>query len=251
MTLLNSTVKIPIEICEDILIKRKYRAFQVFLLLKMNCSGKIKITPDIIKTLQKKLKLKSEKTIRTQIKYLLQRKWITLSNKSGYYFIKGFDKIRESEKFRRRACVEFDLSDLKDLKAFLVGAVITNLVMRQKRQRELTELKKWSSKTVNSKLPHYYPVASAVLAKIFKISLSTAWEWKNLARKKRYIKVHKQNEVLPIKIKEIGHFGKYADKELSKKCRMIKKKFVEQMPDLIKSNMVLRRRKKINLSRKK
>src|SRR5665811_967091 len=97
------TINIPIELCFDALSTKKVRPLQVFVYLKLKCSGKIKISQQFLKNIANDLGLKSSKTVITSIVDLQNRQWISKSNKSGYYFVKGFESIRKLLNLSKRA----------------------------------------------------------------------------------------------------------------------------------------------------
>ncbi len=236
------TTLIPIEICQYALSEKKVRAMQVFIWLKMNCSGKIKITPEIKSQITQDIGIKSNKTVKTAIQYLIYRKWITVSKRSGYCFIKGFEAIRQIEGFKARTGAEFYFSDIKNFKGFLVAAIITNLISVQKRREWITERKKRGSMTVIHKPPTFYPIANEALSKILGVSVSTAWEWKKLAKRQRFIRIHKEYREIKIKPEFLPQFKKYSELNST----IIKKgKICEQLPDKVATNLVLRNRKKL------
>lgn len=133
---------IPIEVCQDALTNKTVRKLQVFIWLKLNCSGKIKINPDVEKSIAQSIGVKSHKTVKSSIQYLLEKQLITRSKKSGYYFVKGFESIRRVEGFTKRTGAEFNLKYIKNFKGFLVAAVISQLISVQKRRLWVIERKK-------------------------------------------------------------------------------------------------------------
>jgi len=240
-----STCNIPVELCQWALANKHVRELQVFIWLKMNCSGKIKITPEVLHNITKELGLKSAKTVKSAISVLMDRKWITFSKRSGYYFIKGFESIRKKEGFKRKTAVEFSIRDIRRFKGFLVAAVISNLIAVQKKREWLSERKNGRSKTEGHLPSLFFPVANIVIAKIFKISLSTAWEWKKLAQKQRFIRVRRNSKALKVDTNLLPALRKYSDDSLSAKLRFSKGKIQEQLPDTIATNLTLKSRKKI------
>jgi hypothetical protein len=236
---------IPIELCQYALSNKKVRALQVFIWFKMNCSGKIKITSEIINEMAQDIGLKSIKTVKSAIHYLQGKKWITQSKRSGFFFIKSFERIREMKGYSARTGAEFYFSDIKNFKGFLVAAIISNLISVQKWRLGVTERKKRGSMTVAHKPPTFYPVANEALAKILGVSVSTAWEWKKLAKKQRFIRIRKEFREIKIKPEFLPQFKKYSELNNT----IIKKgKVCEQLPDKVATNLVLRNRKKLKES---
>jgi len=241
------TIIIPIEICAYALTKKEVRALQVFIYLKLKCSGKIKINQQFLKNIAIELGLKSIKPIKTSIADLLLRHWISRSNKSGYYFVKGFERIRKLHNFRKRTGAECSISDIKNFKAFLIASVISNLIIAQKRRLRAVERTKGGSKTSAFKQSFFYPVANGALAKILGISISTAYEWKKLAKKQGYIKIRANSRKIDYLDPEtLNQFKKYGDRPV-KGTRTKKGHVFEQLPDNVYSSVSLRRRRKLEV----
>lgn len=237
--------------CHDALYNNKVRALQIFVWLKMRCSGKIKITHEVLVYMAKDIDVKSLKTIKSNIDYLLEKKWITHSKKSGYYFIKGFESIRKTEGFAKRTGAEFDFKNIRNFKGYLVGSVISNLIGIQRRRLWVTERQKGGSITVTHKPPTFFPVANNAIAKIFNVSISTAWEWKKLAQKQRFIWIRKNFRALKINPDVLPALRKYGEESFARKTRYWRGKIREQLPDTIASNLTLRNRKKLIYDGKK
>lgn len=241
------TINIPIELCFDALSKRRVRSLQVYVYLKLKCSGKIKIDQQLLKIIANDLGLKSIKTIKTIVADLIDAQWISKSNKSGYYFVKSFERIRKLHNFRRRAGAEFSINDIKNFKAFLIAAIISNLIYAQKRRLEAVERSKGGSKTSAFKLSFFYPVANVALSKILGISVSTAFEWKRLAEKKGYIKIRNNSRIIEYAQQQfLNDLKKYGDIPV-KKIRVKNGKVYEQLPDNVYSKVSLRRRRKLEV----
>lgn len=241
------TTLIPIEICQDALMNKTVRELQIFIWLKMYCSGKLRITSEVLRKIMADLGIKSVKTVWAGIYSLLNKGWITHSTKSGYYFIRSYERIRELEGFSKRTGAEFNFKDIKNFKGFLVGAIISQLIAVQKKKEWLsvTERKKGGSKTVIGNPHLYYPVANDALAKILGASVSTAYEWKQLARKQGYIKIRRKYRKLDyLDAGNINGFKKYGGIPAGRIC-FREGQYYEQLPDTVYSKIVLKSRKKL------
>lgn len=241
------TINIPIELCAYALSAKIVRLLQVLVYLKLKCSGKIIINRQFLKIIATELGIKSIKTIETSIADLQKRQWISKSNRSGYYFVKGFERIRKLHNFRRRNGAEFSINDIKKFKAFLISAVISNLINAQKRRLRAVERPKGGSKTSAFKQSLFYPVANGALAKILGISISTAYEWKKMAKKQGYIKIRANSRKMDYLDPEtLNQFKKYGDISV-KGIRTKKGHVFEQLPDNVYSKVSLRRRRKLEV----
>lgn len=238
------TTLIPAEMCVYVLTSKLVRPFQVFILLKSKCCGKMRLSKSDMDNVALELGLKSGKTISTCLKKLIEINWVGYSKRSGYYFIKGFNQIRKQHKFYRRRGAEFSLDEIKNLKGFLIATTIGLLINAQKRRRWAVELSMGGSKTPAYLRSKYFEMANEALAKILKISISTAFEWKNLAEVQGYIKIRKRFTELNIdpkcsyRLKRLkgvpGHLIRYHDGKLW-----------IQKSDTVFSNVTFRRRAKI------
>jgi hypothetical protein len=244
------TTIIPAEMCSYVLSSKLVRPFQVFVYLKSKCSGKIKLNKEDLDNVASKLGLKSERTVKYCLKKLIDSRWIGFSPRSGFYFIKGYDQIRIQHKFYRRRGAEFSLDEIKDLKAFLIATTIGLLINAQKRRRRAVEPSMARSKTPASLRSFPFEISNEALAKILGISVSTAFEWKNLAAKQGYIKIRKHYAEIDIdprfsqefknKRGVPGHLLRYRSGKL---CI--------QKSDTVVSHITFRRRAKITEFNKK
>ena len=245
--MISHRIIIPINLCFEALNNKKVRDLQVFVWLKMHSSGKIIITTEVLHKMKTDLGIKSVKTVKSSLSKLEMKKWITRSPKSGFYFIKSFERIRISENYIRRTGAEFNITDIKNFKGFLVSAVISHMISIQKRRLWKTERSKRGSITVFHKPHLFFPIANEALAKIFGISISTAYEWKKLAAKQGFIKIRKNFEkvqnVTPAQINDFKKYGSLPADHL----RIRKGKVVLQKPDLVFSKVQLRKRAKLML----
>ncbi|MBW6533949.1 MAG: hypothetical protein K0B11_02990 [Mariniphaga sp.] len=70
----------------------------------------------------------------------------------------------------------------------------------------------------------------------------TAWEWKKLAKRQRYIKIRKEYREIKIEPEFLSQYKKYSE---SKNTVIKKGKVYVQLPDKVVTNLVLRNRKKL------
>jgi hypothetical protein len=211
--------------------------------LKVHSSGKLRITKKQIQIIKSELEYKSDRSVLNNLKRLKEYNFIGYNVSTGYYFIRGFDKIRIIYGFTRRTAVYLYTSDLKRLKSFLVGALITNLIYKQEGRVKAAERKQGRSNHTASSPP--FQIANSVLAKILDISLSTASLYKRNAHDAGYITITKNFVSLPINYRAVHLFRK-SNPEIRHKLIVIDKNVYRQEPDLVSTNMELKRRKKID-----
>ncbi len=182
---------VPIGLASVALSEKLFRPFQLYVFLKTKCSGKLRIDNRLLKEIGSNLGLKSERAVKNNLKILIKKNWIGYNKKSKYYFIRSFNYLCQLEQVKRKTAAEFNPKHIKHFKAFLAGSNICSLVNHQRwKQRKLERLNGGSNQRFR-KSTKYYPVACKALAKCLKISISTAFEWKGLAVKRKYVLVKK------------------------------------------------------------
>lgn len=236
---------IPVEMCFYAISNKFIRPFQLYIYLKSICSGKIIIQQADFKKIAEALNLKSERTIKNNLKILLKNNWIGHNKKSGYYFIRGFEKIRTYFDFKSRTGAEFETKDITKFKAFIAGAVIGYLVSQQKRREWVSERKKWRSNQLTHKPSKLYPIANFALAKILNASYCKAQGLKKLAHKAGYILLKKNFTDTGVDAKFKRRYKK-VNPENAHRVRLHKNKLVLQDTDTALSDIRFKRRKKID-----
>ena len=189
---LEPAFNIPVDLCIYTLQNRLSRSLQLYILLKSTCSGKRLINRNDRNNLAVNLDLNT-RTIKNHITKLQSLNWIGYNPQSGYYFIRGFDRVKKIENLNYRTAAEFDPKEIKKFKAFIIGAVIGYLVNSQKKDRRLEPKKARYNRSKPGCHPSYFPISSEVLAKILNVSQSTAHTYILLAKKGNYIRIKKTN----------------------------------------------------------
>ena len=182
--------------------------------------------------------------IRNNLKILREINWVGYNPKSGYYFIRGFDRIRILDGFTRRTGVEYETKGIRYFKAFCIGAIIGYLVNNQKRDKWLLERKKARSSQGSHLSSSFFPISSWVLAKILNVSLSTAHRLKTLAANEGYIQIKKQLKPMGIHVKHVNCIKKYFP-EIEHKIRIQRNELFIQEVDMISHNLYYKNSKKI------
>jgi len=243
------TIKIPIELCQWAITDRKIPMLKVYIFCLFTYSGKTKLSKEDYEIMAHSLDYKSVKQIKKHFKELLDRNWIGYNKKSEYYFIRGIDKIRELNTFYRTSSVVLKPSEIKHLREFCFSAVITNLITQQQKKKNRKEsqtetkngatlLKQVSKQSDNN----FFPVSNSVLASILKITPSYAYLLKKRSMELNYIDVKKQ--FTPYK-GELAYSDKMLHRRYLPNLRSINNNWVLQKPDLVKTSLLFRRRKKI------
>ncbi|MEQ9403205.1 MAG: hypothetical protein RIM99_06460 [Cyclobacteriaceae bacterium] len=70
---------------------------------------------------------KDIKAVRRNLKRLVDEKWISLNNKTGYYYLSGFDQLRRIYELNSRFAIRIKANDLDNIKALEGGAIYIRL----------------------------------------------------------------------------------------------------------------------------
>lgn len=201
MKIVNVKINVPLAFCEFAIRNKLLSSFRLYIYLKTTCNGQILIDAKTKQTIAKDLHV-TVKTITNQLKKLHERNWVGYNPKSGYYFIRGFNKVRDIEQFQGRRGVWIDthkdFQTISRFRAFVMGAIIGQLsnVSKQRAKKTFEErrpehIKGSSNHRLRPHLPLYYPVACHALASIYGISISTASRYKHEADEHGFIDLKK------------------------------------------------------------
>ncbi len=193
-----SFLNIPVHLCDFVIRNKSFAPFRFYIYLKSKCDGQVKMSFESKKQMAKELNI-SSRTIDNYLAALSARNWIGHNPCSGYYFIRGFNKVKEIEGLmgRRGAwlSVNKDILNARRFKAFVIGVSVGHLVNTNKwkeRCKRGSEHFKGSSKHNSCKhLPSHYPMACEAMAKIFGMSTSTASLYKATAHNYGFVQVKK------------------------------------------------------------
>jgi len=248
MKKLHGYIKIPVELCFYALTNRLFRPFQLYIYLACEYSGKVRIDLECKKEIANRLGLKTDRTISNNLKKLLGLRWITYSSRSGLYFIKGIDVIREEEGLKSVSAVEFLIKEIQYFRAFLGATIITFLINGQKkRERQSAERNKRynkynRSKKLTAQPSSYYSISCQIIADKLKMSPGTAQNLKLLAKNIGYVDII---ENLTPTGWHVSNYPFYRKVNPKTRVRIKENQLFIQEADLVKSNMHFRSRKKI------
>jgi hypothetical protein len=211
-------LNIPIELCTFALSKHKVNQVRLYVYLKSICSGYFKLSDERIKSICQKLGYKTPKTFKTNLKWLLNERWVLFNINSGNYYVLGYVNLSQLMDFQASTGAIFKPVDFSVFKPFIIAAVITYYMKYKKRverssgQKRRCPRKYYLSPAFLS-LPHLY------LAKILNIPKSTAVSYRKLAVKFGYISVKPHYKKLDIPLKEAVFYLKY-NREDGKKIKV-------------------------------
>lgn len=179
--------------------KFKYqRVLQFFLLLKLIYrNGKARLDESDLLFIEFVEQIKCRKTTLRYITLLLELYFISYNEKTGYYIINSFDKIRQFHNWKVRLAFPIDYSNYNKIQA-VTGAVIYGYlhkdfwryVKREKSVQIKGSTYYFFNPTFNYK-KQPAPVSVIGVNKIFDISIPTASRLKNTAAKYGLISLKK------------------------------------------------------------
>ncbi|MCD6013091.1 MAG: hypothetical protein K0Q79_2953 [Flavipsychrobacter sp.] len=210
---------------------------QLYVLLKTNCAGKLKLSNTDITLVASQLNV-SARTVRNNLKKLLGLNWIGYNYRSKYYFIRSFETVRRMYEYTAKTKSSFDLRDILKFKAFVaataIGKLVNNTINKEKSEkRKPTESnKKGLSKHQVSAYPGYYQMSNSGLAKCLGKSKSNAFKLKELAKEAGYIDVIQQYESTGVPANQWKAFMK-GNPEIAYKCTVKNGMIVTKQPDLV------------------
>ena len=240
------TVLIPVQLCEHVLKHKLNKPFQLYILLKSLCDGKMKIPKSEYPVLAAMLNRKSGKTINNNLKKLLALNLVGYSADSQYYFIRSLKHLQNQFNLDALTCAEFSISDIHRIQEFCLAAVAGHLVIQQKRKQWLFERKKWRSNqdSRSSSLLPYNQVTNTYLVKRLGISLQTAFSLKKKAHEAGFVEIKKHFKPLYRAVYDKWAFLK-GNPELANCVRVHDKMLYLQMPDELIPKLRFKSRKKI------
>lgn len=243
-------VLVPIEMCVFVLENNLENTFRFYLLLKLiyTC-GKVKFTKEEIRFLAFVINV-TTRTIISQIKKLEELNWIRLNNKTHYYIIFSFDKLRNSNDWISRASIEFYFEDISRIRpilgAALYGYLHKNFWRKVKREGIVT-IKGVTYQSLSSSFNYknqWAPISVYGVKKIFNISIAKLSRLKTLASIDGLIKIKKCYVEYDVDESYALHIKKYYPDRTRNLIRKNDKFYLQQI-DLILPNFDIRRRKKL------
>jgi len=237
---------IPVDLCSQLLTKRMAGPGALLLYLKFMTSGHFKLSNQLRNDIQQDLSI-SERTIRRYITLLLRAKYLTLNGNSGSYRLVSFHKIhKRSGGVSTRAAV-LKPTDLSHFKAFAAATVITRTAIKLNRNGESGSPVRdngWRTRTSDPALSQFLTCPNGYLAKVLKISQSSAKNLKALAQSAGYLRVTHQFEATGFPASQRSNFMA-ANEKLSHRTRIRNEMIFLQQPDSIYSTVQLRKKRSL------
>ncbi len=206
------------------------------------------LPPDTVDDIKLALNYKSRKSVNNNLKKLLERNWIGYDQTSGYYFIRSFSHLWELVGYDGPRKAKLFISDINQAKAFIISVIIEDIINKQrwKKGQELAQIQSKNKRRAFQALAKsttYFPVANTYLAKVLGVSISTAYEYKALARESKLISIKKNFVDVGITRAEIALFMEAFPGKL-KRFKVIDGSVKDVDIDLVKTNISFIRGKK-------
>ncbi len=189
-----------------------------FLFLKLTFTeGKVKLDSKGLLIIEYLLQIKCRKTSLRYIQLLQELNFLTYNERTSYYTINSFDKIRQFHGWEVRLAFPIDYNTYNKIQA-VTGAVIYGYLhkdfWRKVKRKKSVQIKgctyNFPSPSFNYK-KQMAPVSVIGVSKIFKISITTASRLKTAAYKEGFVKLKKNYEDINMDIPLLVQIHKYAD----------------------------------------
>jgi len=248
-------LKVPIELCQFALREKKVTEVQIYISGLYLYPGKARVAPDLYSTIAKLCKC-ANCTVYNKVSWLKKRNWIGKDDNKGWIFFRGLDRVHQIESWEySRSAIMWE-RDIRTIKAFFIGAVLSSLVYTGNKGNG-TDRKSRRS------LPTRYPVSISTLKQILNVSNKTAYNYRKLAQRHRYIKMTpnlrqveginmkdvismKRNNIEQVNLKLFGSSQSITVQP--NQLRSDKGSIYAQLPNLITPKVLMRKR---NLKRSK
>ena len=234
----SKVLNIPIEVMTYVFVEDIRKPFRLFLYLKAVSSGMLHKDSEEFQQAMDILDIKDVRSFRKYISALLNENWIGYDEKTGIYFIRGFQFIREQHAFIKRSTALFHIdSDIIDLDAFMFAAIVGDRINRLKSYREIQKKEDGRTATKRrgvakqvlspSSIPDYLGMSVAGMGRPLKLSQTRSHELKVRAETNGYLKCNnmfREVVVMDKPDRSIKSFIGRGDPELAKKIRIYTKK---------------------------
>ena len=234
----SKVLNIPIEVMTYVFVEDIRKPFRLFLYLKAVSSGMLHKDSEEFQQAMDILDIKDVRSFRKYISALLNENWIGYDEKTGIYFIRGFQFIREQHAFIKRSTALFHIdSDIIDLDAFMFAAIVGDRINRLKYYREIQKKEDGRTATKRrgvakqvlspSSIPDYAGMSVAAMGWPLKLSQTRSHELKVRAETNGYLKCNnmfREVVVMDKPDRSIKSFIGRGDPDLAKKIRIYTKK---------------------------
>lgn len=195
---LPSYIKVPVEMAQFAVKRRKTRPLQSYLAALFHFPGKARVTADPIFEIANVCGV-HKRTVQRSFDWLLQRGWIGKDKTDGWFFYRGLDRIHlmEDWKFHRAAIMQ--RKDLRTYRGFFIGAVLCSLVK--------SGVGTGTDRPRRRSGPPRFPISISAVEEVFGVSRSTAKRYRKIAENCGYIKMEPNlvqvNNLTPVDVQQL------------------------------------------------
>jgi hypothetical protein len=203
-------ILLPVEVVKYVVLNKLEKPFCIFLFLKFYSSGKMHVTSNLLLRSRELLGISDKRTIVKHFNKLITLKWISLSPKSGYYFIRSLSSMPIPDlKKSKQASVLFHYN-LKNIDAFLVGTILSEAIRGQKFYWEVALKRRLKPVVTNrnatnpaeayarNSRPEYYGLGLAKISQLLGCKKTRASELRKKASDAGFIEVRSHFKELAV-----------------------------------------------------
>lgn len=240
---------VPIPMCIWVAQHNQEQVLQFFLFIKwLYKSGKLKFSTLELQAIASMMNYSDVRPIQKHIDTLLEWGWLRLNEKTGFYLIASFDRLRIKYDWESRASIECTLKEIKNIRAHVGAAIFAyqhkdfwRKVKREKIVRIKGRAYHFLSPSFNYS-KQFAPIATTGIEALHNISKSKASTLKIAAAKAGYILVKKDFDTT-YSDADINLLIKYCD--APQNLRKLNGKVVLQLIDLVLPKISIRKRHKL------
>jgi len=176
---------IPIELIQEVIKKKKEKAFKVYVLMNSSTDGYFKRSEEVFAFIMNKCSIKTKKTLESYFEDLLQLGYFGYSD--GIYYIRSTKKLKPKCKYH----VEVSEMYFETWTSYMAGAFIGWLAKHQRIKEGA--VRRFNVGTSYQKLPHSFPVSIASIMKTLGLKQYKSHKYRILAENNGFIKLVKGN----------------------------------------------------------
>lgn len=232
---------IPIDLCQWVVQNKFSSPFGVYLALKSRCSGKLYLTHEVVCSIALELGV-TNNTVNNNIKLLKGENWIGINKKQNLIYIRGFNNIKKQLGLKRKVGAILYKDEINQIKAFSIASVISNMITQGIRKKWCEKvLKKGRAVQFKHHFSKFHEISNQSISQVFNVGMGTASRYKSLACNTGYLNRKRNLEEVNIDSKSILLHNKYSNSQRA--YINWNGKYYTQKPDLLSSNILLRKRR--------
>jgi len=231
-------MKIPISLIIYALKKKKVNQLKLYLYLKANSSGHLKLDEVLRAKACADMGWKDKRTYTSKIEWLLKHHWVTLNNNTHSLRLVSLEQVHRQINGCVYTGTRMDSTDLTQFRPFIYASVITWATSAKRKSLYMSERKKGHSRKsikylLHSDLPNRY------LSKILELDQSCITRYKHEAEAAGYIRIKHRIQELDLDISHLPTIQKYADTDIVNSIFMMNDKLYTRKSDIISPRIKL------------